>query len=287
MGTQRVMKTYAFVALSTVTAVLAAPSNGDPTPPHLSQAWIAQSSGDGLPNTIGKESYIYDDCPHGTSADCMKGHIFDYGSDNCIKYEIDGGFHYPGTGRYYVKCDSVDCCKEATPDHNPAPKKWDIAPTSWWSSTKTTYLGKHDTEELNNKTVTGADVWSQVTTLPFAKKLAVNYTFYITKQGNDTISHRIDFIVPGQTAGSILYGDFQPQHDLAAFRKTFMPPAPCLKKNVLPCADGFAQKGAPGPSPSSTGRTRYHERLLFSVCCTRGVHCCTRRSGALHYLLCT
>ena len=107
---------------------------------------------------------------------------------------------------------------------------------------KTTYLGKHDTEELNNKTVTGADVWSQVTTLPFAKKLAVNYTFYITKQGNDTISHRIDFIVPGQTAGSILYGDFQPQHDLAAFRKTFMPPAPCLKKNVLPCADGFAQK---------------------------------------------
>ena len=35
----------------------------------------SQSSGDGLPNTIGKESYIYDNCPHGTSADCMKGHI--------------------------------------------------------------------------------------------------------------------------------------------------------------------------------------------------------------------
>lgn len=91
----------------------------------------------------------------------------------------------------------------------------------------------------------------------------VNYTFYITKQGNDTITHRIDFNTgpngpqgtvqrcpaghpsePGVWLqdGSILYGDFQVQHDLEAFRKTFMPPAECLKPNVLACNDEDVEK---------------------------------------------
>merc|ERR1712216_1043011 len=198
---QNLSLALAFAALATV---LAAPVNDNQTPPHLSQAWIAQSKGDGLPGQIGKESYLYEDCPHGkTSADCLHAHIFDYGAATCIKYEIDGGFDFAGTGSYYVACDGVDCCKDESTEAKPDPKQWDISPTSWWKSTTTKYLGK-----------------------------------------NDTISHRIDFNVPGQTQGSILYGDFQPQHDIAAFRKTFMPPPQCLKNNVLSCPDNHAKNVA-------------------------------------------
>merc|ERR1712070_410223 len=65
--------------------------------PHLAQAWQALSSGDGLPNQVGPESYIYEDCPgkHGGSLfteTCMSGHVFDYGADNCIKYEVNMGY---------------------------------------------------------------------------------------------------------------------------------------------------------------------------------------------------
>jgi len=238
---QNLSLALAFAALATV---LAAPVNDNQTPPHLSQAWIAQSKGDGLPGQIGKESYLYEDCPHGkTSADCLHAHIFDYGAATCIKYEIDGGFDFAGTGSYYVACDGVDCCKDESTEAKPDPKQWDISPTSWWKSTTTKYLGKHDTTGLNNETVTGADVWSQLTAIPLTK-IGVNYTYYITEQGNDTISHRIDFNVPGQTQGSILYGDFQPQHDIAAFRKTFMPPPQCLKNNVLACGKDHAKNVA-------------------------------------------
>ena len=59
----------------------------------------------------------------------------DYGAATCIKYEIDGGFDFPGTGRYYVACDSVDCCKDQTTENKPDVKQWDIMPTSWWKST--------------------------------------------------------------------------------------------------------------------------------------------------------
>lgn len=53
-----------------------APVSSD-VPPHLSQAWIAQSTGDGMPNATGKESYIYDDCEHGRyTENCMRGHIW-------------------------------------------------------------------------------------------------------------------------------------------------------------------------------------------------------------------
>ena len=79
--------------------------------PHLAQAWVAQSSGDGLPNEIGKESYIYEDCKV-TSDECKQAHIFDYGADNCIKYEINAGFKSNTTGTFLVKCDAVDCCWE-------------------------------------------------------------------------------------------------------------------------------------------------------------------------------
>lgn len=33
-----------------------------PPVPHLAQAWVAMSSGDGLPGATGKESYLYEKC---------------------------------------------------------------------------------------------------------------------------------------------------------------------------------------------------------------------------------
>ena len=81
--------------------------------PHLSQAWTALSTGDGMPGNpmpVGKEAYLYEDCPNGTSEDCIQAHIFNYGADNCIKWEINAG-NSPYTGTFYQKCYAVDCCK--------------------------------------------------------------------------------------------------------------------------------------------------------------------------------
>ena len=57
---------------------------------------------------------------------------------------------------------------------------------------------------------------------------------YVTQNGTDVISHRIDYTAPGAD-GSILYGDFQVQHDLESFRKTFTVPDECKKPNTLRC----------------------------------------------------
>merc|ERR1712100_291093 len=73
----------------------------------------------------------------------------------------------------------------------------------------------------------------------------VNYTYFVTQQGNDTISHRIDYSVPMDPklkAGSILYGDFQVQHDLDTFRQTFVPPPQCLGKGVMSCDGNHIQR---------------------------------------------
>ena len=40
-------------------------------------AWQAESTGDGLPKEIGKESYLYEGCKERTDT-CMNGHVFDY-----------------------------------------------------------------------------------------------------------------------------------------------------------------------------------------------------------------
>merc|ERR1712072_866700 len=87
-----------------------------------------------------------------------------------------------------------------------------------------TYLGKRETTELNGTKVT-ADAWSELFDIPFTKhKLQANYTYYVTKNGTDTITPRIDYAVAGQTSGEILFGDFKPQHDLDTFRKAFEAP---------------------------------------------------------------
>merc|ERR1711862_119550 len=84
----------------------------------------------------------------------------------------------------------------------------------------------------------GAEHWTQHTKLP--GKIGIGYEYYIHRTNDsDVISHRIDFnvSVADVPAGSILYGNFQVQHDLDTFRGVFTPPAECLKPNVLKCPD--------------------------------------------------
>eukprot|EP00912_Choanoflagellata_sp_UC4_P001841 UC4_evm2s1183 len=148
--------------------------------------------------------------------------------------EIDRGIHSKLTGVYYVKCDAVNCCKGNKPGERVEPKKWDIGQTKLGD--KIEYLGKKETKELYNKTVE-ADTWLEEIPLPFTK-LHIKYTYYISTNGSDTITHRIDF--NGNTSnsiGAILYGDFQVQHDIESFRDVFRPPSECLARNVDPCAE--------------------------------------------------
>lgn len=210
-------------------------TNKQDTNPHLAQAWTAQSSGDGLPGQIGKESYLFCDEKH-LDEDCIRAHIWDYGA-SCTKYEINGGFKFPYTGTFYVNCDAVDCCASSDEDY-PDVKMWDIGQGgSWIMSDKVTYEGKSDCTELNNVQVKDADKYVETMKLPFTK-VGINYTYFITQSGNDTISHRIDYFGgSNQSSGAILYGDFQVQHDLDTFRKVFQPPAACLKPNTLTCDD--------------------------------------------------
>eukprot|EP00466_Bigelowiella_natans_P008800 jgi/Bigna1/77483/fgenesh1_pg.48_\ len=222
---------------------LALPVRSDPDMPHLTQAWQAESTGDGLPGAVGKESYIYEECKK-TSETCLQAHIFDYGADNCIKIEVNGGFKYPygavGSGTYYVKCESVDCCYAGQGTDVPSIKKWDIGPENLL--TKVKYLGKRDTTELFNNSVHGAEVWSQTTSIPFSK-IGIDYTFYVTRKTNpdnttDVVTHRIDYSVPGDTkvkAGSILYGDFKVIKNITAFRDYFRPPPVCEASSVRSC----------------------------------------------------
>lgn len=193
------------------------------------------SSGDGLPGKTGKESYLYEDCKS-PSDTIMNGHMWNYGADTCIKYEVDRGIHSHYTGTYYVKCDAVNCCVKDR-HQRPDVKKWDIGQAGKLFGDKITYLGKRTTTGLDNSTTVTADAWNEVFNLPFSS-VKINYTYYITIDGNETITHRIDYSAPGEPkvqAGHILYGDFKVQHDLDTFRDVFKAPAECLKPNVLSC----------------------------------------------------
>ena len=49
------------------------------------------------------------------------------------------------------------------------------------------FLGSVATTELGGKAVT-ADAWNEIFHVPFAKNVHVNYTYYVTTSGNDTIT---------------------------------------------------------------------------------------------------
>lgn len=211
--------------------------------PHLSQAWQALSSGDGLPNQVGFESYIYDTCPgkHGGqlyTEDCMSGHVFDYGADNCIKYEVNMGWKSKYSGTYYVKCDAVDCCKDARIQGPPDVKMWDIGQAK---KSNLTHMDATDLDDLDGH-VSGAETWLEDIS---AFAAHVKYTYYITQSENgDVISHAIDYSAPTVAPGRILYGNFTAKHadELEAFREVFKAPAACLKDNTLHCNSAHMEK---------------------------------------------
>merc|ERR1712151_352709 len=96
---------------------------------------------------------------------------------------------------YYLKCDAVDCCK----CDSDAPKEWDIQSGLF---TKVNFVGYEDTTELNDNPVSGAEHWTQTTLLP--KVLGVSYDYYLHREGEDVISHRIDYSTTANVSGSIL-----------------------------------------------------------------------------------
>merc|ERR1719327_322458 len=200
--------------------------------PRLAQAWQALSSGDGLPNTVGLESYIFEEgCEGGQSDDCMRGHVFDYGADNCIKYEVDAGFHSWNSGTFYVKCDAVNCCRDGMEGNIPDVKKWDIGQSA---KSEITHMDATDLDDLDGHQ-TGLDTWLEDISV---LKAHVKYTYYISQNENgDVISHAIDYSAPGAPPGRILYGNFTVKHadELDAFREVFKAPAACLKDNTLHC----------------------------------------------------
>jgi hypothetical protein len=207
-------------------------ASADPTQPHLAQGWTAQSTGDGLPGQIGQETYIYEEYPNkGGPAEGLRGHIFDYGA-SCKKIEVSPNSLKHPEGDFYIGCDGgLDCC---IGDTDVDVKKWDIDASNSQITTK--YVGVQDTTELNGKSVKNAEVWAESVKLPFTK-FHVDYTYYITRNGSDIISHRIDFSAAGTgvNASTILYGNFQPLHNLTELRAAFMPPPACLKPNTLTC----------------------------------------------------
>jgi hypothetical protein len=201
--------------------------------PHLAQAWQALSSGNGLPDTVGLESYIYEEgCKK--SDTCMKAHVFDYGADTCIKYEVDAGFHSKYSGSFYVNCDGVNCCKD---QQYPDPKKWDIGQNK---RSAIVHMEASDVDDLDGH-VAGADTWREDIKVFGAN---ISYTYYITQSGDDVISHAIDYSAPGSSPGRILYGNFTVKHadELEAFREVFHAPDACLKNNVLTCPQTLTQK---------------------------------------------
>merc|ERR1711934_258658 len=125
MGSQGLHHMFRQLFAASVCIVLITEAQ-QPSIPHLAQAWVAQSSGDGEPGQIGKESYLYEGCKK-PSDDCMNAHIFDYGASNCIKVEIDAGFKSQFSGTWLLKCDAVNCCYDGQRNREPPDvKKWDI-----------------------------------------------------------------------------------------------------------------------------------------------------------------
>jgi hypothetical protein len=208
------------------------PEAAAPTQPHLAQAWTALSKGDGLPNTVGLEHYIYEDqrTPGG-----LQGHIWDYG-DSCKKIEVNTHGHYDqkttsfDSGTYYINCDAVDCCYtgRGTSKTIPDVKQWDIATQGPGGFSKVHFVGLEDTTELNDNPVKQAEHWMETDKMPFQPPhVNVSYHYYITRSDDGITSHRIDYSAPGAAPGSIVYGNFTIIKNLTAHRNLFQIPDKC------------------------------------------------------------
>jgi hypothetical protein len=197
-------------------------SKEDPERPHLAQAWTAMSKGDGLPNQVGQESYVWDEDRK------IRGHWYKY--DGCQKLSIKD--HAQKVNRnYYLKCDALDCCYGDF-----SMKQWDIG---MGKKSEVTFVGLEDTTELNDAPVSQAEHWHEEIPLPFTS-YKIQYDHFVTRSDGDVISHRINFNATGGVVppGEILYSDFQVQHDIDAFiQSEFQIPAQCKRNNLIKCED--------------------------------------------------
>lgn len=193
----------------------------DPERPHLAQAWTARSSGDGLPDTVGQESYL--------NMQEKWGHIFDYGADGAKLVRCGKDFTgTPECTAYYLKLYGPNCCY----CNGATFKEWDIhhKPAT---GIKSFFKGFNDTTELDDKPVVGAEQWHEDDSL-FGKLKLASYDYFLHRENNsDVISHRIDYVTDA-IRGTILYGDFQVQHDPEAFSSAFELPSQCVG-NILDC----------------------------------------------------
>merc|ERR1712137_1402207 len=133
----------------------------------------------------------------------------------------------------------VNCCKDGDMG-GPDVKKWDIGQSK---KSTITHMEATDLDDLDGH-VAGADTWKEDFNIFTA---TVSYSYYITKSGDDVISHAIDYSAPGAAPGRILYGNFAVKHadELDAFREVFKAPDACLKNNVLHCNRDHVEKWNP------------------------------------------
>jgi hypothetical protein len=218
---------FRFVAASVVGVEV----SDDPEQPHLAQACTAQSKGDGLPNQIGNESYVWAE-KSATRKHTIKGHWYKY--DGCQKLSLHdpNQVGYPGAeANYYLGCDGLDCCYGDF-----SMKSWDIGQGR---QSEVSFAGFEDTTELNDNPIAQAEHWHEDDKLPFTS-YKIQYDHYITRADSDIITHRINFNATGGIVppGEILYADFKVQHDIDAFIQTeFKLPKQCIRNNLLKCED--------------------------------------------------
>lgn len=192
-----------------------------PDQPHLSQAWVADSVGDGIPGEVGNEAYFFNEATNEAH------HMWTYPEGSKIWTCPKGN---PSCEVYYVKLNGPNCCKC---DQVDKPKQWDIEKAGLF--THVNFVGYEDTTELNENPVKGAEHWATSSVLP--KVLTVTYDYFVHREGSgDVFSHRINFNTSVQQSGEILYGNFAVQHDLDAHRERFAVPEVC-KGNILSCCD--------------------------------------------------
>merc|ERR1712007_131590 len=160
---------------------------------------------------------------------------------------------------YYVKCDSVDCCKDASTQALPDVKKWDIGQGK---KSAITHMDATDLDDLDGH-VAGADTWLEDIGVLGAH---VKYTYYITQSEiGDVISHAIDYEAPGAAPGRILYGNFTAKHadELMLSARCSRPRLNALKITRSTATMKIRRSGT---ASSSAGALTLSQRLLQFRC---------------------
>ena len=177
---------------------------------------------------------LYTNDPDYTHKGGMRAHLYDYGP-SCRKLTINQWLPLEKRQErsYYMKCEALNCCYK----DNDIMKKWDIHESHLLQPVKVTYKGMVNTTGLDPNTPILAEHWHEEDTVAFGAA-HVTYDYYITRDGKDVITHRINYGASRVDPGAILYADFKVQHNLTEFAKTFDIPAECEQAIQCPDAHG-------------------------------------------------